>query len=110
MKTPSGKECRFYYEDYFRGREKQECRLLLKNPSGGRWKPNHCSTCPVTEILRQNACPTLLLEGRIEKTLFGLREQVKVYAVCTQKMVEVENPAVGCGECHTDRAGSSILK
>lgn len=110
MRTPAGKDCRFYYEDYFRGREKQECRLLLKNPNGGRWKPNHCSSCPVPDILRQNACPTLVLEGRIQKTLLGLREQVQVYAVCTQSMIEVENPVVGCGQCHLRQPGAQILK
>ena len=110
MKTPAGKECRFYFEDYFRGREKQECRLLLQNPSGGRWKASHCGSCPVPDILRQNACPNLLLEARISKTFLGLREQVQVYAVCTNKMTEVENPAVGCGECHLHRPGAQILK
>jgi hypothetical protein len=110
MQTPAGKECRYYYQDYFRGREKQECRLLDRNPSGGKWKPSHCNTCPMPDILRQNACPNLVLEGKIEKIFLGLREIVRVYAICTHKLVEVENPAVGCGECHLHRPGAQILK
>ena len=32
MRTPAGKECRFYYQDYNRGRNVQECRLIKANP------------------------------------------------------------------------------
>jgi hypothetical protein len=64
----------------------------------------------VPDILRQNACPNMVLEGRIHKSFLGLREQVQVFAVCTQQMTEVENPAVGCGECHLHRLGAQILK
>lgn len=103
MQTPAGKECRFYYQDYHRGRETRECRLIERNPQGGAWKPSHCNSCPVPDILRQNACPNLVLEARVEKSLLGLRERVAVYAVCTQKMAEVERPEVGCGECHDVR-------
>jgi hypothetical protein len=110
MRTPGGKECKYYYADYYRGRETQVCRLLAANPNGGRWKPSHCASCPVPDILRQNACPNLVLEGKIQKTLLGLREQVVVYAVCTHRLVEVENPAIGCGECHLHRPGTQILK
>ncbi len=110
MKTPAGKECRYYYEDYHRGRQKQECRLLERNPSAGRWKPSLCSSCPVPDILRQNACPNLALEGKVHKSLLGLREQVQVYAVCTQKLTEVLNPAVGCGDCHLHQPGTGILQ
>jgi hypothetical protein len=40
MRTPAGKECRFYYADYHRGSQKQECRLIARNPDGGRWHPS----------------------------------------------------------------------
>jgi hypothetical protein len=109
MLTPAGKECKFYFEDYFRGREKQECRLLERNPNGGKWKPSLCQTCPVPDILRQNACPNIVLEGRVHKSLLGLREQVKVYAVCTHKMTEVADPAIGCGECHTQQPRAWVV-
>lgn len=102
MRTPAGKECRFYYADHYRGSEKQECRLIERNPEGGRWRPSHCNTCPVPDILRQNACPHLALEGKVKKSLLGLRERVRVYAVCTKHMVEVSAPEVGCGHCHEE--------
>lgn len=102
MRTPAGKECKFYYADYFRGSEKQECRLIERNPEGGRWRPSLCKSCPVPDILRQNACSNLVLEGRVRTSLLGLREQVEVFAVCTKKMAQVERPEVGCGECHLE--------
>lgn len=100
MLTPAGKECKFYYQDYFRGRETRECRLLQRNPEGGVWKPGHCTQCPVPDVLRQNACPNLALEARVERTLLGLRERVRVYAVCALHLTEVAEPVVGCGHCH----------
>ncbi len=110
MRTPAGKECKFYFEDHYRGRDTQACRLLERNPKAGKWKPDHCRTCPVPELLRQNACPNLVMEGRIEKALLGLREQVKVYAICTSSLKEVPDPAVGCGECHLHKPGLNILR
>ncbi|PJF46947.1 MAG: hypothetical protein D6709_01285 [Chloroflexi bacterium] len=104
MKTPAGKECRFYYADYHRGNEKQECRLIGRNPEGGQWHPSHCNVCPVPDILRQNACPHLALEGRVARSLLGLRERVVVYAVCTKHLTEVSAPEVGCGRCHEEVA------
>lgn len=100
MRTPAGKECKFYYADYFRGSETQECRLIKRNPEGGRWRPSLCNTCPVPDISRQNACPHLALEARVDRSWLGLRERVKVYAVCVKHMTEVAEPAVGCGQCH----------
>lgn len=104
MKTPAGKECRFYYADYYRGNQKEECRLIGRNPDGGRWRPGHCHTCPVPDILRQNACPHLAIEGKVVRSLLGLRERVEVYAVCTKHLIEVSAPEVGCGHCHEEAA------
>ncbi len=104
MKTPAGVECPFYYADYHRGKQKEECRLIARNPEGGRWHARLCHTCPVPAILRQNACEHLVLEGRVERTWFGLREQVHVYAVCAKHLLEVQAPEVGCGHCHDDLA------
>jgi hypothetical protein len=110
MRTPAGKECRFYFEDHYRGREKQECRLLERNPQGGKWRPSLCRSCPVPDILRQNACPNMALEARVHKSLLGFREEVRVFAVCTTTMREVDKPAIGCGECHKYRPGATILE
>lgn len=100
MRTPAGKECRFYYEDYHRGHETQECRLIARNSRGGAWKPSLCARCPVPDILRQNACGNLALEATVKKGLLGLNERVEVFAVCAKKGERVTQPARGCGSCH----------
>jgi hypothetical protein len=109
MITPAGVECRYYYEDYFRGRERQECRLIAQNPRSEQWQPKLCNNCPVPGILRANACPNLVLEGRVEKSFLGLSRKVSVSAVCSKYLVEVPEPHVGCGHCHEERPGAAIL-
>ena len=100
MKTPYGKTCRYYFSDYYRGRETQACRLIEQNPTAGAWKPALCQTCPVPDILLANACPNLVLRARIGKTFFGWLAQVQVEAACREHRVEVKQPRVGCGHCH----------
>src|SRR5438045_1612368 len=100
MKTPAGTECRFYYQDYYRGRETQECRLLAENPKSDPWYPGLCHHCPVPRILQANACPNLILEGRVEKGFLGLGKRVVVTAGCREQLVDVPEPQVGCGHCH----------
>jgi hypothetical protein len=107
--TPAGKECRYYYADYLRGRERQECRLLAQNRSGEPWRPELCFHCPVPDILRDNACPNLVLEARVEKSWLGLRRRVAVRAVCSKYLVSVEQPSVGCGHCHEERPGAAVF-
>jgi hypothetical protein len=102
MITPAGAECPFYYEDYHRGRERQECRLIDRTPNGGTYTPDLCSKCAVPGIVRANACPNLVLEGRVKKTLLGLRRKVEVSAYCTRTMRAVDEPHIGCGQCHLE--------
>jgi hypothetical protein len=109
MITPAGAECRYYYADYYRGRDRQECRLIAQNPQSLPWRPELCKGCPVPGILRANACPNLVLEGRVEKRFFGLSSQVKVAAVCSKHLVDVAEPHVGCGHCHEERLGAVIF-
>lgn len=109
MITPAGTECRYYYADYYRGREREECRLLDQNPDSEPWRPELCKSCPVPGILRANACPNLVLEGRVEKAFLGLRRQVKLSAVCSKYVVEVPKPHIGCGHCHEERRGAAIF-
>lgn len=104
MQTPAGTECPYYYEDFFRGRSKQECRLIARTPNSEPWRPRTCSRCPVPDILQANACPHMALEARIVRRWLGLVRRVEVYAVCTKHHVEVENPYVGCGHCHPQAA------
>lgn len=110
MITPAGTVCRYYYADYFRGRERRECRLIGQNPKSEPWRPELCQGCPVPGILRANACPNLVLEAEVVKRLFGLRRDVVVDAVCSKYLVEVPEPHVGCGHCHEERPGAGLLK
>lgn len=109
MITPLGVECRYYYEDYFRGRERQECRLIAQNRQSESWQPKLCNTCPVPGILRANACPNLVLEGRVEKRFLGLTRRVVVEAVCSKYLVEVPEPHIGCGHCHEERPDAKLF-
>ena len=78
MRTPAGTECKFFYANYFRGRNQQECRLIAANPASDRWSPGLCKGCPVPEILRTNACRHLILEAKVVKTWGGLNRKVAV--------------------------------
>jgi len=95
MKTPHGKECKYYYADYHRGRNTQECRLLQPNPSSAQWKPALCQTCPVPGILIANACPNFALRARVGKSFFGLLQKIEIEAACREYRVEVKKPHVG---------------
>ena len=102
MRTPAGTDCPYYYEDFYRGRSKQECRLIKSNPNSRPWQPELCSRCPVPDILRANACPNMVLEARVIRRWLGLVHRVEVYAVCTEYEREVDDPYVGCGHCHPE--------
>ena len=102
MRTPYGAECQFYYEDFARGRNRQECRLVQGRPSGNDWTPGLCKTCPVPAILRANACPNMVLEGAVKKRFLGLSRNLAVTAFCTKAKQDVAEPQVGCGQCHGD--------
>lgn len=114
LKTLYGQECRFYFQDYFRGRSKQECRLLARNAvarnsTSERWEPSLCRDCPVPAILRDNACPNMALEAQVKRGFLGLTRRVEVLAVCTLTATQVQEPRVGCGHCHEHRPGAAIL-
>jgi hypothetical protein len=100
MKTAYGQECKFYYADYYRGKNTQECRLVQQNPDSAVWKPALCQTCPVPGILLANACPNLVLRAHVDKSFFGLLQKIKIEAACREYRVAVEKPKVGCGKCH----------
>ena len=99
MRNPAGAECRFYYEDFNRGREIQVCRLIERNPQSNAWQPRLCKTCPVPAILRANACPNLTLQAQVGRWWLIFR-QVEVRAFCSLTGEEVSEPMVGCGRCH----------
>jgi len=99
VRTPAGSECRYYYQDFYRGRSTQECRLLAQGANSLPWEPRVCAACPVPAILRANDCPHMTLSGRLVRRLLR-RRAVKVEAYCTEYEVPVEDPYVGCGRCH----------
>jgi hypothetical protein len=100
MRTPAGFECRFFYADYYRGRNHQECRLVQRDPGSARWSPGLCRGCPVPKILAANACPHLVLDAKVVKTWGGLGRKVEASAACTKSLRDVDHPATGCGQCH----------
>jgi len=100
MKTPAGTECPFYYEDFHRGRNQQECRLIERTPGGGQYSPDLCARCRVPRILMANACEYMILEARVNSGFLGLRRRVVITAFCTRSMQDVEEPEIGCPQCH----------
>ena len=100
MRTPAGFDCKYFYSDYFRGRNKEECRLIGGNAASEKWTRGCCAQCRVPRILWANACANLVLEARVAKTWLGLRHKVVVTALCTQSHQPVAEPEIGCGHCH----------
>jgi hypothetical protein len=109
MKTPAGKECKFYYGDFFRGRNVESCRLIERNPDSLPWKPSLCFTCPVPEILRANQSKTLKLDGKVVNRFLGLKQQVVVTGWCSECFREVPDPRVGCPDCSPQSNQPSIF-
>ena len=98
---PARIDCRFYFEDYHRGREVKECRLP-KSRESAAWNPNVCNTCPVPGILRETNTRSLALEGAIKRR-FLLGERMEVFAICTRHKQQLSNPRV-CPACASENA------
>lgn len=100
MKTPAGFECRYFFGDYYRGRKREECRLIGNIPAPNNWTPDVCKTCPVPSITRANACPSMVLEAKVKRGILGLGRKAVVTAYCNKTYRIVDEPEIGCGECH----------
>lgn len=100
MRTPAGKDCQYFYGDYYRGRRHEECRLLNSASPQLKWSADLCQTCPVPGILLANACPNMLLEPRLDRPFPFLKRQVRIQAVCVQSSRKGFDPHIGCGLCH----------
>lgn len=101
MRTPAGSECKFFYGDYFRGRHHEECRLLKASIPPQTWAPSLCATCPVPRILQANSCEYMRLTGRVVRPLISaFQRRVQVMAYCEKSNQVVNQPEVGCGQCH----------
>jgi hypothetical protein len=95
MKTPAGTECKYFYGDYYRGRDLEECRLL-----GTAWTRDLCLACPVPPIGRANACEFMQLRGEVTRPLTAaFQRRVKVTTFCDKTRRSGFDPHIGCGEC-----------
>lgn len=107
MRTPAGKECRHYYEDYNRGRDIQECRLVKQNPNSMRWRPEDCARCAVPDILNANASSNLELEVAITSRMLGFGRKVEVKAFCRGEPIPLEQAFTGCTD---DKPGLDLFR
>lgn len=106
MRTPAGKECRYYYEDFARGATRQECRIT-KKPGGLKWIPADCGRCAVPDILVANSSPALDLRIWIHRARVGKR-RVDVEAWCAEHGPVIEDPYAGCPVCN--EAADELLR
>lgn len=100
MKNPAGIECAYFFGDYHRGRNREECRLLNSANPPLPWEPKLCQGCPVPGILRANSCQHMQLIPSITRPFPFFSRRVEVKAFCTKTHQEVSEPKIGCGECH----------
>lgn len=100
MRTPAGAECTFYYEDFARGLERQECRAP-KAPGSAKWRPADCAGCPVPPILGANGSPYLELLLNVRPGLLGIGRRVAVTARCSLHGT-VSDPIAGCVACNAE--------
>lgn len=96
MKTPAGSECQYFYGNYYRGQNQEECRLV-----GPAWTADLCRTCPVPAILRANGCEYMRLRPTLARSLRTVfRRRVRVSTYCEKSGRSLFDPHLGCGECH----------
>ena len=101
MRTPAGKECRYFYGNYFRGRNVEICRLLEERNPPQAWKSSLCDTCPVPDILMANGCENMILVADVHRPFFIGKPEVRIRAQCKKTNQRVDEPHIGCGECHS---------
>ncbi len=102
---PPPVDCRYFYGDYFRGKNREECRLIDANPHNRRpWRRKLCDSCPVPALLRETDCRSLALEAEVKRKL--LRDRVEVtLAVCTEHILELDDPR-HCPRCAQESAAA----
>lgn len=110
MRTPAGHECKHYYEDFHRGRNIQECRLIKLNLDSKRWHPSDCAKCPVPAILNANASPDLELVASVETRFLGFGRHIKVSASCLRHRIPIPDPHIGCPQCAASRDGLDLFR
>ena len=94
--------CRYFYGDYHRGMNKEECRLLEENPDNQRpWHRSLCDTCPVPEIIIMSNSRDLGLQAEVKRRFFRERVQV-TFAICRKHMRELDDPQK-CPDCAAEQ-------
>ena len=93
--------CRYFYGDYFRGKNKEECRLIAANPDTTRsWHRSLCDRCPVPELLLKTTSNDLLIEGEVKRRF--LRDNVEVtFAICGKHRIRLDDPR-HCPQCEVE--------
>lgn len=100
MQTPVKINCHYFYGNYYRGRQQEECRLIGNQQPPGNWTRDLCKHCPVPGIIRANACTNMVLNVRIQSGFLNFNRRVIIDAICTKTQQPVSEPEIGCGECH----------
>lgn len=104
-------DCRFFFGDYHRGKNREECRLLDANPNNRiPWRRKHCDSCPVPGILRETNCPSLALEAQLKRRFPWGASWARVevtLAVCTEHILELSDPR-HCPRCAEREAASAV--
>jgi hypothetical protein len=96
MKTPAGSECKYFYGNYYRGRNQEECRLL-----GASWERSLCGACPIPSILRANACESMKFSAKVIRPVGSLfKKRVSISTSCEKTGRTGFDPNIGCGDCH----------
>ncbi len=98
--------CRYFFGDYHRGKNVEECRLLAASPNNTiAWRRAHCDSCPVPETLIASNCRDLALEAEVKRRF--LVERVNItFAVCLKHMEELADPLY-CPKCAAEAGGLS---
>lgn len=92
--------CRYFYGDYHRGKDYEECRLIKRNPESRPWRRALCDSCPVPDLLVNTTCREIALEATVTRR-WGLLERVEVYAVCAEHLLELADPN-HCPKCEAE--------
>ena len=100
MRTPAGFECSFFFGDYYRGKNREECRLIDNVSSPHNWTKDLCKNCPVPGIQRANSCPDMVLSGTVHRGFLGFGRKIVIKAYCQKSQCVVDDPYIGCGKCH----------
>ena len=81
---------------------KRLCRLVEASTVSEPWIPDVCKDCPVPAIARANACEHMTLQARVAKGFLGFGRKIVVEAYCVKAQRKVDEPQIGCGQCHGD--------